>query len=358
MFYRAIGIMSGTSLDGLDLVCVDFSFHDGSWSFELEHAETVKFPQELAAKLDKARDFSALHLAHLDIDLGTFIGNSVVDFIRRNDIDTDELVLIASHGHTVFHQPENRLTLQIGSGQEIARITGITTVCDFRKKDVLFGGQGAPLVPIGDRDLFAEEYDCEALINLGGFANITLIKGDLVRAFDIGPCNLVLNKYAKLLGYPYDKGGTLGKNAATKFPSLVQTLNDLPYFKTPLPKSLGAEWLDIHFYPLLDIDELTAQDKLGVCYEVISDQIAAVLNQEKIKRTLISGGGAKNEYLIDLIKQKTNTEIIIPEPEIIDYKEAIVFAYLGVLFMEAEPNCLSSVTGASEDVCGGVMFGG
>ena len=357
MFYRAIGIMSGTSLDGLDLVCADFSCQDDSWSFELEHAETVRFPQELAIKLDNARDFSALHLAQLDIDLGTFIGNSVVDFIRRNDIATDELDLIASHGHTVFHQPENRLTLQIGSGQEIARITGITTVCDFRKKDVLFGGQGAPLVPIGDRDLFAEEYDCEALINLGGFANITLIKDDLVRAFDIGPCNLVLNRYAKLLGYPYDKGGALGKNAATKFPSLVQTLNDLPYFKAPLPKSLGAEWLDKHFYPLLDIDELTAQDKLGVCYEVLSDQIAAVLNENKIKRAFLSGGGANNEYLLELIKQKALAEVIVPEQDIIDYKEAIVFAYLGVLYMEAEPNCLSSVTGASQDVVGGVMFG-
>ncbi len=356
MFYKAIGIMSGTSLDGLDIVCVGFSNIDDSWSFELEYAETIRFPQDLATKLENARDMSALHLAQLDIDLGTFIGNAVVDFMRRNDIDSEELDLIASHGHTVFHQPEKRLTLQIGSGQEIARITCVPTVCDFRKKDVLCGGQGAPLVPIGDRDLFAEEYKCDALINLGGFANITLINGDLLHAFDIGPCNLVLNRYAKLLGYPFDKGGALGRNAAEKFPSLVQTLNDLPYFKAPVPKSLGAEWLDKHFYPLLDIDELTAQDKLGVCYEVLSDQIAAVLNQSKIKRTLISGGGAKNAYLIDLIKQKSDTEIIIPEQDIIDYKEAIVFAYLGVLFMEAEPNCLSSVTGAWEDVVGGVLY--
>lgn len=357
MFYKAIGIMSGTSLDGLDLVCVDLNANEDSWSFDLEFAETIKFPQDLVSKLEMSRDFSALQLAILDLELGTFIGNSVVDFMRRNDIEEEDIDLIASHGHTVFHQPEKRITVQIGCGQEIARITGIVTVCDFRKKDVLSGGQGAPLVPIGDRDLFAHEYDCDALINLGGFANITLIKGDLVRAFDIGPCNLVLNRYAKLLGYPFDKGGALGKNAATKFPSLLQTLNDLPYFKAPLPKSLGAEWLDKHFYPLLDIDELTAQDKLGVCYEVISDQIAAILNSHDVKRTLISGGGAKNEYLIDLIQQKTKAEIIIPEPEIIDYKEAIVFAYLGVLFMEAAPNCLSSVTGASEDVCGGVMYG-
>lgn len=349
--------MSGTSLDGLDIACLDFSYEDDSWSFELLCAETIIFPQNLCAKLEQARNLNALQMTELDLEFGTFIGNSVLDFIRKHNLDDEELDLIASHGHTVFHQPDKRITVQIGSGQEIARITCLPTVCDFRKKDVLCGGQGAPLVPIGDRDLFAKEYKCDALINLGGFANITTIHGDLVRAYDIGPCNLVLNRYAKLLGYPFDKGGALGRNAAAKFPSLVQTLNDLPYFKAPVPKSLGAEWLDKHFYPLLDIDELTAQDKLGVCYEVISDQIAAVLNQSKIKRTLISGGGAKNAYLIDLIKQKSDTDIIIPEQDIIDYKEAIVFAYLGVLFMEAQPNCLSSVTGASEDVVGGVMFG-
>jgi anhydro-N-acetylmuramic acid kinase len=358
MFYKAIGIMSGTSLDGLDIACVDFSYEDDSWSFELLCAETVQFPQNLCAKLEQARNLNALQMTELDLEFGTFIGNSVLDFIRKHKLDDDELDLIASHGHTVFHQPEKRITLQIGSGQEIARITGIPTVCDFRKKDVLFGGQGAPLVPIGDRDLFAQKYKCDALINLGGFANITLINKDLVRAFDIGPCNLVLNKYAKLLGASYDKGGALGRSSSNEFPLLVQTLNALPYFSAAIPKSLGAEWLDQHFYPLLDIDELTAQDKLGVCYEVISDQIAAVLNENKIQRVLLSGGGAKNEYLIELIQQKSQAENVIPETSIIDYKEALVFAYLGVLYMEAEPNCLSSVTGASEDVCGGVMFGG
>jgi anhydro-N-acetylmuramic acid kinase len=168
---------------------------------------------------------------------------------------------------------------------------------------------------------------------------------------------LVLNRYAKLLGASYDKGGALGRSASNKYPMLVQTLNGLSYFRTPFPKSLGVEWLDKHFYPLLDIDELTAQDKLGVCYEVLSDQIATVLNENKIKRTFLSGGGAKNEYLLELIKQKALAEVIVPEQDIIDYKEAIVFAYLGVLYMEAEPNCLSSVTGASQDVVGGVMFG-
>lgn len=357
MFYKAIGIMSGTSLDGLDLVYVDFSQHNKLWSFELLCSETAKFPTELASKLETARDLSGLQLTQLDLELGTFIGNAVYEFMKRNNITHQSLHLLASHGHTVFHQPDKRLTLQIGSGQEIARITGVSTVCDFRKKDVLFGGQGAPLVPIGDRDLFAQKYKCDALINLGGFANITLIQKDFVRAFDIGPCNLVLNKYAQLLGASYDKGGALGRSSSNEFPMLVQTLNALPYFSAAIPKSLGAEWLDQHFYPLLDIDELTSQDKLGVCYEVISDQIVAVLNKHQVKRALFSGGGAKNGYLLELIQQKTQAEIVIPDPSIIDYKEALIFAYLGVLFLEGSPNCLSSVTGASEDVVGGVMFG-
>jgi anhydro-N-acetylmuramic acid kinase len=358
MFYRAIGIMSGTSMDGLDIACVGFKKENGSWSYELECAETVKFPLDLCSKLEQSRNLNALQMTELDLDFGTFTGNAVLDFIDKNKLEFGGINLIASHGHTVFHQPEKRITLQIGSGQEIARITGIPTVCDFRKKDVLFGGQGAPLVPIGDRDLFAQKYKCDALINLGGFANITLIQKDLVRAFDIGPCNLVLNKYAKLLGASYDKGGALGRSSSNEFPMLVQTLNALSYFSAAIPKSLGAEWLDQHFYPLLDIDELTSQDKLGVCYEVISEQIAAVLNQNKIQRVLLSGGGAKNAYLVELIQSKSSAQIIVPEADIIDYKEALVFAFLGVLFMEAEPNCLSSVTGASEDVCGGVMFGG
>ena len=356
MFYNAIGIMSGTSLDGLDIVHCKFFENHGSWSYEVLNAETLPFPKELANRLAKAREISGLELFELDLFLGSFIGTKINDFLLNHKVKPDEINFIASHGHTIFHQPQRRITCQIGNGQEIARVTGIPTVCDFREKDVLFGGQGAPLVPIGDRDLFSAIFSTDAMINLGGFVNITHIHNQHIEAFDIGPCNLVLNRYARVLGQAFDRGGALGRIAKIKHPHLVQTLNDLAYFHQDSPKSLGVEWLDGQFYNLLDIDELSAQDKLGICYEVISDQIGSVLKKRKINKALATGGGAKNDYLIELIREKCNTEIIVPDLETIDYKEAIVFAYLGVLFFENKPNCLKEVTSASDSVCGGVLY--
>lgn len=356
MFYNAIGIMSGTSLDGLDIVHCKFIKTQDKWSYELLAAQTITFPKQLANRLAKARELGGLELIELDLSLGSFIGNRINDFLRSEEIKSEEINFIASHGHTIFHQPQRRITYQIGNGQEIARVTGLPIVCDFRKKDVLYGGQGAPLVPIGDRDLFSTIFNTEAMLNLGGFANITHIHREQIEAFDIGPCNLVLNRYARVLGQTFDRGGDLGRIAKIKLPHLVQTLNDLAYFHQDSPKSLGVEWLDGHFYKLLDIDELSAQDKLGICYEVISDQIATVLDNRTIKKALVTGGGAKNDYLIELIREKCNTEIVVPDPKTIDYKEAIVFAYLGVLFFEKQPNCLKEVTAASESVCGGVLY--
>ncbi len=356
MFYRTIGIMSGTSLDGLDVVQCDFVKSGSGFSFQLNTAQTYAFPKPLAQSLARARALSSLDLLDLDLQLGTFIGSCVNDLLHKAQIKTESIDFIASHGHTVFHQPDKRLTWQIGKGQEIARVTGIPTICDFREKDVLYGGQGAPLVPVGDRDLFRKKYDADAFVNLGGFANITVFINKKIQAFDIGPCNLVLNHYAKVLGYPYDKGGELGRIAKSKHPHLVQTLNDLPYFHQEPPKSLGAEWLDQYYYKLLDIGELSAQDKLGISYEVISDQLAKVFREKGIRRALLTGGGVKNDFLLELMRAKFNTELIVPDTQIIDFKEALVFAYLGVLFMQQKANSLKEVTAARESVCGGVLY--
>ena len=355
MFYKAIGIMSGTSLDGLDIVLCDFKEENGAISFQLLAADTITFPKALNKALENARSLSGFDLLKLDLDLGTFIGESVLSFLENSRVNPSQIDYIASHGHTIFHQPDKRITCQIGKGQEIARITKIQTVCNFREKDVLFGGQGAPLVPVGDRDLFSKIYDADAFINLGGFANITQLQDYTIRAFDIGPCNLVLNRYAKLLGHAFDRGGALGRISKSKYPHLVSTLNGLPFFHQNAPKSLGVEWLDSQFYKLLDIDELSAQDKLGICYEVISDQIAATLKVNAVQRALLTGGGAKNDYLIELIREKCETQIVIPEISIVDFKEALVFAYLGLLFFENKPNSLQEVTSASTSVCGGVL---
>jgi len=356
MFYKVVGLMSGTSLDGLDIACVDFWEENNSWSFRLTHATTIEFQFDLLSKLENVRNHTAWELTLLDLELGSFFGKSVSAFLESNHIDKSSIHLIASHGHTVFHQPQNRVTLQIGKGQEIARITGIQTVNNFREKDVLYGGQGAPLVPIGDRDLFAKTDQFDALINLGGFANITILKDHKINAFDICPCNLVLNKYSKILGFPFDKDGAFGKQSKSQNSDLLSRLNALPHFKMNQPKSLGAEWIEAEFYPILDSHNSSAQDKIGVCYEVISDQIAAVLEQEEIRNVLVSGGGAKNKHLIELIEKKCSAKITVPSKDIIDFKEAIIFAYLGVLFMENKPNCLSEVTHASQDLVGGVLY--
>ncbi len=348
--------MSGTSTDGLDIAHVTFSYDDKNqiWTHQLVNAEMYPYPDEFAKKLNSAKELNGLSLKKLDNELGSFIGQSVNDFLSKYKIEKNEIDAIASHGHTVFHQPKEKLTLQIGNGQIIASTTGIKTINNFREKDVLYGGQGAPLVPIGDLKLFSVFAD--AFLNLGGFANISAIKNDKIVAFDICPCNLPLNLYASLVGYPYDRNGELGRSISYKNSGLVETLNSIPFYKKTWPKSLGAEWFENEFIPMLDIDELTAQEKLKICYDHISDQISKSIISLGAKKVLATGGGAKNKFLIDLIKEKSETEIIVPDKQLIDFKEAIIFALLGVLFLTEQPNCLKEVTGASENVVGGVLY--
>lgn len=354
--YTVIGIMSGTSTDGLDIAYVRFETNDTShdWSHQLLSAETFEYADDLAEKLKQAKSYSALDLKKLDIELGTFIGETINKFIHLKKINKSDIDAIASHGHTVFHQPEKKITLQIGNGHVIASKTDILTITNFREKDVIAGGQGAPLVPIGDLLLYSNMAD--SFLNLGGFANITSIKQDKIIAFDICPCNLPLNLYASLMGYPYDKNGELGRSVRQNNSGLVELLNALNYYTKPWPKSLGAEWFENEFAPLLEIDEVTAQEKLRICYEHISHQIAKSLTEINSNRVMITGGGAKNKFLIEQIQSKCDTEIVIPDQLIIDFKEAVVFALLGVLKLENVPNCLKSVTGASKDVVGGIIF--
>lgn len=348
--------MSGTSTDGLDIAHVTFSYDDKNqiWTHQLVNAEMYTYPDEFAKKLNSAKELNGLLLKKLDNELGNFISQSVNEFLSKFKIDKNEIDAIASHGHTIFHQPKEKLTLQIGNGQIIASTTGIKTINNFREKDVLYGGQGAPLVPIGDLKLFSVFAD--AFLNLGGFANISALKNEKIVAFDICPCNLPLNLYASLVGYPYDRNGELGRSISYNNTGLVETLNSIPFYKKTWPKSLGAEWFENEFVPLLDIDELTAQEKLRVCYDHISDQISNSIISLGVKKILATGGGAKNKFLIDLIKEKSKVEIIVPNKQIIDFKEAIIFALLGALFLVNEPNCLKEVTGASENVVGGVLY--
>jgi len=342
-------------MDGLDIACIElFENESNRWEYSIIAASTVPLPEAIEKELAQSKTLSGYELTLLDITFGNFIGNSVNSFLLENKLLKSSIDAIASHGHTVFHQPEKQLTLQIGNGTAIASITGINTICNFREKDVLNGGQGAPLVPIGDKFLFNDLAD--SFLNLGGFANITSLKENQISAFDISPCNLILNHFSNQLGFTYDENGHLGREEKYQNEKLLNQLNALSYYAKKAPKSLGTEWLEKELIPIFDNVSENSNQKLRIAYEHISDQIAQVINQLNVSKTLVTGGGAKNAFLIELIQQKIKSSLIIPDETLIDYKEAIVFAFLGTLFLEGLPNCLSSVTGASKDVCGGTMY--
>lgn len=345
--YTAIGIMSGTSLDGLDIALCEFTF-DKNWLFNIVKAETIEYSVEWKDKLSKAQKLSGFDLLNLDKLFGQYIGESVNDFL--SDVNT-KLDFIASHGHTIFHQPERKLTLQIGSGAEICSTTRIKTISDFRSLDVAMGGQGAPLVPIGDELLFSDSDYC---INIGGFANISFKSNEHRLAFDICPANIILNYLSQKLGSNYDKNGELGKQGQVNT-KLLSELNNINYYKQLHPKSLGREWIETEFIPILEKYDSTIIDKLATVYSHIAEMISNSIS-EKSSKVLITGGGVYNAYLIDLIKEKSGANILIPDAEIIEFKEALIFAFLGVLRLRNENNSLASVTGATKDSSGGTIF--
>jgi anhydro-N-acetylmuramic acid kinase len=345
--YKAIGVMSGTSVDGLDIVLCEF-YHKDKWKFNIIKSETISYSDEWKNKLLNAPVITGYDLSILHKEFGNFIGKSINEFLQ--DIN-EKIDLIASHGHTVFHQPEKKLTLQIGDGHEIATTTNILTISDFRSLDVALGGQGAPLVPIGDKLLF-NSYDF--YINLGGFANISFEQKEQRLAYDICPANIILNFLANKLNHEYDKNGALGFLGKLD-KQLLNELNKLEYYKKDHPKSLGKEWLIDTFIPVLEKSEISIKDKIRTVYEHIAIQTSNAINTKKRSTSIFTGGGVYNKFLINLIKQKTKSEIIIPEKEIIEFKEALIFAFLGVLKLKNEINSLASVTGAKKDSSGGII---
>jgi len=346
--YLSIGCMSGTSLDGLDLAACRFTFSN-SWKFEILKTVNIPYSHKWVSKLSTAAELSAMEFALLNNEYGKFIGKQVADFCT--DLP-EKPVLVASHGHTVFHQPDKRLTLQIGNGAVVAAISGLPTVCDFRTLDIALKGQGAPLVPIGDELLFGEYEIC---LNLGGIANLSYREDGERRAFDICPSNMAFNHFIKELGYEYDLDGNLGRTGKVQ-EELLELLNSLEYYQQIGPKSLGLEWFKLEFLPLIYSFQLAPEDILRTLYEHVSDQLALAVDQFPKGQILITGGGAHNVFLIELFSEKTKHKTIVPSSQIIDFKEAVIFAFLGVLRFRNEVNCLKSVTGAHHDHSGGTIF--
>lgn len=348
--YNLIGVMSGTSLDGVDLSHIKFRLKNNKWNFEILESETVGYSQSWINQLKSAVDYPETALEKLNQEYTALLATIISTFIEKHKIEN--LDAVCSHGHTILHQPQNGFTLQIGNLPEIATLIHQTVVCDFRVQDVKLGGQGAPLVPIGDRILFSEYDYC---INLGGFSNVSFEQNDKRIAFDISPVNTVLNYYANQLGLNYDDKGKISRTGKINTDLLTQ-LNSLDFYLQIFPKSLGFEFVKGTILPLIERFEIPVENKLRTFTEHVALQTALALPNKK-GRMLATGGGAYNDFLVERIQSHLpKMEIIIPSPKILEFKEALIFALLGVLKLRGEINVLSSVTGAKMNHSSGIVY--
>tara|TARA_B100000745_G_scaffold298022_1_gene245931 strand:+ start:252 stop:1277 length:1026 start_codon:yes stop_codon:yes gene_type:complete len=339
--------MSGTSLDGIDIVYVHFEKKE-KWNYKILNSITYEYSKEWLNKLKNSLNLSEKNLTKLDQEYTILLSKQILKFIKEFSIK--DIDAVSSHGHTIFHDPQNKYTYQMGNLPEISKEIGYKVICNFRKQDIKYGGQGAPLVPVGEKYLFSEYDSC---INLGGFSNISkTIDGKLI-AYDICPVNTVLNFLSKKMNLDFDKDGKISKNGKL-INDLYAKLNKLDYYNNNYPKSLGIEWVNSNIIPLLEQYPNQIVDLLHTYSCHIAEQVSKnTINETNV---LVTGGGAKNKFLIDLINNKLNNKVIIPEINIIDYKESIIFGFLGVLKMLNINNCYSSVTGSSIDHCSGDIF--
>lgn len=336
--------MSGSSLDGLDIALVRFQYDDNHYKFNILEAETLPYPDEWKRQLADAFHRQPDELVGLDKAYGQYLGEQVKQFVASHNAKPD---FVASHGHTIFHKPEQHYTLQIGDGQALADSCGLTVVNDFRTEDVLKGGQGAPLVPIGDKLLFG---DYDICLNIGGIANVSYEEDGKRIAYDICIANQALNYLAGIEGLAYDKDGALARSGEMEI-TLLKKLNHDPYYGLYPPKSLGREFFESRQRDLLQ--GLSTADMLTTFVEHIALQVALATSMAPKGKMLVTGGGAKNKYLVERIQARSYHQVIVPDTQIVDYKEALVFALLGLLRMEGRTNVLASVTGAPSDSCSG-----
>ncbi len=345
-----LGLMSGTSLDGLDLALCRFNAAENGYNFEILKSTTVNYDHDWRDRLRSAQNLSAQMYFELHSLYGRYIAEQVNHFLRDSPVQPQ---LIASHGHTVFHQAQKGFSTQLGCGATIAAKTGIATVCDFRSLDVANCGQGAPLVPIGDKLLFGKYSAC---LNIGGIANLSFDDNDGNRcAYDICEANLLLNHLSEKTGKAYDEGGNSARTGQID-QELFDQLNSLEYYQQQGAKSLGREWFEQHILPIIESTNVNTIDILATASKHIAYIVASELEHKKIKNVLITGGGALNTFLIEQIKSATSCELFIPNTQIINFKEALIFGFLGYLRTNNKINTLKSVTGANKDSIGGAFY--
>lgn len=345
-----IGLMSGTSLDGLDVaVCEFVAGHDlTEWRGQISRFECFRYPPELASRLRRSMELTSEKLFKLDRDWARFSAKCVNTLNTKAD-------LLSSHGHTVFHNPNDGYTVQIGSGADLAALTSLPVVCDLRRLDVAYGGQGAPLVPKADSILFSQYSAC---LNLGGFANIShLNSSQNTRAWDIGVCNNLLNLLASERGLAYDNHGEIASSGKV-IPAFLTDLMSLSYHHLSPPKSLGIEWVNAEVLPVLNTyKHMPLEDRLSTSVEYIA--LTIINSCESSGEILVSGGGVFNTYLmsrLDLLSRSHSFEFVTPDVNMIHGKEAYAFAFLGLLRFLNKPNTLQSVTGASISSSSGAVW--
>lgn len=354
--------MSGSSVDGLDIVYAQFLETSGKWQYYLEAATCYPYPDALATQLRHIPTLDALSYKRLDVALGKFIAERILEFIDAHELHY-RVDLIGSHGHTGFHRPEEGFSDQLGNGAVIAALTGLPVVSELRMMDVALGGQGAPLVPAGEKWLFAE-YGW--LLNLGGIANLTCQMGNRPVAFDICATNQILNRLAELRQQPFDRDGWLAAQGKIQ-PDLLDLLNQFDVYAKPFPKSLSNEWVSQQVWPMLASSSFSVEDRLATYCEHIAQQIAKAVEmvRERIPeahapaKMLVTGGGAFHQYLISRISQwlrSLEIEVEVPDADLVKYKEALIMAFLAIRRWREESTALASVTGASRDSIGGALW--
>ena len=368
MVYKVIGLMSGSSLDGLDIVYAELLEDRGTWGFEILAADCLPYTQQWVEKLKGATKLNALDYQLLHTEYGHYTGEMVNQFIEENSLHY-KVALIASHGHTTFHMPAKKMTAQLGDGAAIAAVTGLPVVSDLRALDVAFGGQGAPIVPIGEKYFFKE---FPFFLNIGGIANISINTPEKYIAFDVCPANRVLNMIASHTGRAFDDGGDMAASGTVN-KGLLKSLDELPYYKMPYPKSLSNSYGTDEVFPIIQSFQINDYDALCTYVEHIANQvknamepfskegafIAQANDKDQQVNMLVTGGGAFNNFLIERLQAALhpfNIKIVVPHQKIVQYKEALIMALIGVLRWRQEYNVLSSVTGAERDSINGAVW--
>lgn len=353
---NVLGIMSGTSMDGIDLALCSVEANGDDWSVNIKKAVTIPYSETWRVRLSQLKYQNPEVYARTDVFYGRYLGELASAFEKELG---EKIDLIASHGHTIFHDPKRWLTAQVGDGATICATSKIPTVTNFRRADLAAGGQGAPLVTIGDELLFSE-YD--ACLNLGGFCNLSLKNASGRMAFDIAPCNIILNRLAREKKQKMDEGGQIAEQGSIIYP-LLEALNSVPYYSKKAPKSLGREWINKEFWHIVrDYDDHSVEDRMKTLVMHIATQIALALDTYADKapedmKILVTGGGAMNPTLVDFIKTETDADIVVPDDDMINYKEAMIFALLGVMRVRNLTNVMGESTGADYSVIGGSLDG-